>query len=1207
MCSTAPFIFGAPNDAPQYGVSPATFCSAQKSQSRPAAEQSSRSSLSLSQLEEGHLWKMSELDRCRHQQVIESAVSLAAKGPNPRHERTGRDSQIISLLVEMGHDLQPIASILKDRARSDGDARVCFEELARANNARSLSSVFSSSVPMSSTEDAACFRGQHSQPPPPLSPSPMQQLSTPCASADNAAAAFGCWQSGQSCASGYSPPSFAPRPPPSASASAADSHLTSLVRQTEALRDDINEAMVMVDAIPIFHQLEARRFVDCVHEHGGPVKEAASCFLAVFNSAPFLNYGVIVGRFVRHAGLHPEVGERRDAMASALSSFVEDARRELSGRSVEGTCTLDLTTPLCPRAAQGAAGSLDTSEEGDCRLALALAAADANQSSPSIGTGVPDQEAADVARATWNSIQQDRRVQRAEGGGGAVSGQPVGGASKSPTLFAPVPPDVSPEQYQKLVQQIGKGIGQGGLSPTLPAAKASGSVPSEDNQARIAAFLADALCAPQPHSQPPTAPSGSNTNEDPTQALARCARQHGMEVQDAPGGGIFVGPPGGADSSRASGRSSPVGGCLRSPFSHPRPPTPPPHVRFKSGASDGGSSRGDGGSSRGGSSSGRRPPPDRPSSDAGSSRPSWSKTGSDVDEEDAWDEFERSEYGGDGPSTSPSGLSAGRSGSPREARPESEHSGTSAGRKRSGFPHDRESERSGSMAPPRSRPSRGDIAFDVRTELTEEYLIDGAGLTSTIVWYDYDPPADKTPSSLQRSQYTLLQLYEELLHREKKRNRRVQVDSFILTPTVISEYFRGSPRSSQSYPARRGSFHTALMRMRLDLLPQSPHYITATERVVSVLVAAARLVSTLGSVMSLISTAAAKRVHDDSMIYEILKIMEGEFLHDGDGDRIALSLVKWHPSDGGCARTAYALLTRLLELGAHCLPETEQNAEVLRYFRSHVSTARKLEGLTRDPVDGLSLADRVYSRYCAEDARRTYAYTSDLLGALKQERDIGKSILCFAEQRRLPRLPPRGDGHHPPRAPLDDTAVLNDELGELLLEELDDGADDTAAAGGAPGGVPVELPKRSGLAFFDIDLVHSYADECSILTHDPNGRFVFTKVSTLPKPAQFNPQHPEGLYGAPDVGACAACMVRFPNARQSESMKDFMQRTKGPPSMRNPVPADTIILHGADGCLTIWKSIEAAAKKGRIPASVCLPVDKAKRQEALERWQASRG
>ena len=108
MCSTAPFIFGAPNDAPQYGVSPATFCSALKSQSRPAAEQSSRSSLSLSQLEEGHLWKMSELDRCRHQQVIESAVSLAAKGPNPRHERTGRDSQIISLLVEMGHDLQPI-------------------------------------------------------------------------------------------------------------------------------------------------------------------------------------------------------------------------------------------------------------------------------------------------------------------------------------------------------------------------------------------------------------------------------------------------------------------------------------------------------------------------------------------------------------------------------------------------------------------------------------------------------------------------------------------------------------------------------------------------------------------------------------------------------------------------------------------------------------------------------------------------------------------------------------------------------------------------------------------------------------------------------------------------------------------------------------------------------------------------------------------
>ena len=1105
-------------------------------------------------------------------QILPTVVSMSLQGARPRAAGTTSDKEIVRLLLEQGVVLTNVVFNLKAHAASEASAYEYVSKLRREQSADRMAEV--DLLGSGSTE--------HGDP-----------RSTP------APLAFGGWSEGQVYASGYAEPNFA-RMPPGYAASASGEGPADLTLPFERARAAVAEhnatqaevQRMLAAAGPNRDALET--LVQFVQNAEGPYCSVAECFCACSTTFPFLNYRRIVSRYMQHARLHLEAAATVAGFEAEWLSLVEAERAALAERTGD-QCALDLSQPLAPRAAQ--AGS---SAVGSMASANVDAEAGSKRKAPEAEPDLrheplahmQDRRHEQLAQALFSSPRRD-----------AMSVQPVDAAQG----------DVSALHGEGSYVQQHSERGMTCPSPHIVYAVLGQRLAADARSVDKFECLVDVAGVIDPYwvdrdyvlhrmsgGAAALARWEAQDVEQPREAASQELGASPLLASPQAVGAVTVTHLCGDRSSASGAREFLVnvsGGTEPFWLGSGR-------VLELTGGEEAVASF----NARTGGGEARRYLRQPPSASACPTPTATYETLEDFVADDVGATASaEGDVGASSPPPPPPPLPPGGPPSPRSPLP---------------------------VGP------ITDFASTVRA-LVDDFRVDPAGLLPAVCWFDYDPPPDKLSSALRRAPRTLAELYAALLHREMRRRQRMpEVKTLVLSVTEVADYLRQTGGEGRQYATVRGKFHVALMQMRNELLVQFG-LLDACAEVAKRLVSASRVVPALAPVMSRIVVAGNVNVANDDVIYEVLRVIERVLLPNGDSDQIAMSQIRWHPTDAGTqvVRTAYQLLTKLEEVASYTLPDASRAEQVMQYFVAHISTARRLPGLARG-TDQLSVADHVYNRFCTATGRLTYSTVAALMADVEVESSIGQSRLCFAElpnERRLvPRVPPRqpggggGGDRHPGSAGggagdaqsggADDglsSGMYDLELGEEASDGAGDG--DAAAAGGGgdgagggdrtrrPEGGHVIPPRAPGLNYIDVDAAWEHAGVITIMTHR-SGRAEWVPLSEIVRPPMYNMQHPDGLYGAGDVGVpCPICILLYPLAVRTQLMREFMNATRGKPSRDNPVPPDLIIAHPFDACLRFWTALEFAAKRGKIPVAICVPCDPAARKLAFERSRVEQG
>ena len=270
-----------------------------------------------------------------------------------------------------------------------------------------------------------------------------------------------------------------------------------------------------------------------------------------------------------------------------------------------------------------------------------------------------------------------------------------------------------------------------------------------------------------------------------------------------------------------------------------------------------------------------------------------------------------------------------------------------------------------------------------------------------VPWFCYTPATEHRSSALSQPRYTLAQLQLSFLRRELRRQKGAKdVDSVTLTENAIFAYLRDTSAGGRVYASERGKFHVALVETRYELLITCHSLPRVCDRMLQLLLQAARRVHAVSSVLDRIE-GVARGVGSDNAIHEVLRVIESVLLPLTDTDDQALLSVRWHPTDSGeyVVRTAHQLAQKLFNIASFG-PAAGRDAAVLSHFRTQVGVSRQLANLQTDNVTKLSLADSVYERFCSSDARGRYPTAASLLSALGVPSSLGDRALEFKEQER---------------------------------------------------------------------------------------------------------------------------------------------------------------------------------------------------------------
>ena len=480
---------------------------------------------------------------------------------------------------------------------------------------------------------------------------------------------------------------------------------------------------------------------------------------------------------------------------------------------------------------------------------------------------------------------------------------------------------------------------------------------------------------------------------------------------------------------------------------------------------------------------------------------------------------------------------------------------------------------------------------------------DTTGLEPRLVWFNCEPPADRRSAHVRYSERTLLDVLRSVIHRERRRVARRSTDvTPKLTVEALIRFFK-TDASGREYAQMRGSLHAAMAEHRYELLLEHGDYCHAMRILIDLLSQAVRGSPRLSGTKETISTHA-RASPSDLTLHLMLGEADLALLPSGDSDEDALISLEWHPTKMGHSyvTTAAALASALFNLAAPLYTGAELDGAVLRHFRRAVTRAQKVEHIKRDEA-GLSLPDKVYSTYCGGNSRLVYDTAAKLITALRQPATIGSSSLTVTDdstersRKRTADARAAAAGSTPGLSAPPTTAQEIDRLAaELSGNSLGDVAADAAAAVGG-GGAQVTVPHRKYNDHLDLDKLYSHGPLITLMVTQGSGRS-FVKLSDVARVAIANPQDPDGLYGAADRGWCPACHLTFPNAVRSLNTAQFRAEFGGYPTARtgaHPIPDDVLMAHPFDLCKTLGRAVDSAARLGKVPLDICLPLTREER------------
>ena len=479
----------------------------------------------------------------------------------------------------------------------------------------------------------------------------------------------------------------------------------------------------------------------------------------------------------------------------------------------------------------------------------------------------------------------------------------------------------------------------------------------------------------------------------------------------------------------------------------------------------------------------------------------------------------------------------------------------------------------------------------------------------SIPWFCYTPATEHRSSALSVPRYSLAQLQLNFYRRELRRQTGAKdADSVALSESAIFGYFKNTSSGGRVYASERATFHVALVETRYELLITCHNLPRVCDRMLQLLLHAARRVHAVSPVLDRIE-GVARSGGSDVAIHEVLRVIESVLLPLTDTDDQALLSVRWHPTDSGeyVVRTAHQLAQKLFNIASFGAVAA-RDGTVLSHFRTQVNVARQLQNLQVDNVTKLSLADNVYERFCSSDARGRYPTAASLLSALGVPLSIGDRPLEFKEERREERGRDRERRTDTRTAKAAAAAAKQAAAAAAKQADTDDdSADDSDPVEELTEVFSVLAVSPGEKEPLDLEVVKQHGHAITLRGSDRRDIPVGPILATA---ELYNKQSADGKYGGTDIGACPICIALNPGLTRSLSMAAIKKEIGGKPTTASspvndrPWPPDVVIPHFLDQCHRIHHSARFATTRNRNPLDAAI-LSRIPDDLRLERMRAS--